>query len=162
MISSFCLWDFSVGEHFLAKQVSPRPYRVGKKREAPSRITEPVAAYSTAKSSSLGRPRRLAARRIAGLIASEEVWRFAVAHDLIPHLETAMRLVRECFPTVQKVKLLYEIDWEDENRTWIAIDIGDIESAGTQQAILEQYDRFTREMVRQVPPDKGEKILLGF
>jgi hypothetical protein len=145
-----------------AKQSSPRPYRTAEEMIKPSRIAEPLAVYSTTRKSSSRAPRRLIERRLAGLTTSEEVWRFAVAHDLIPHLETAVRLVRECFPTVRAIKLLYEVDWEVENRSWIAINIGDIETVGTQEAILERYDRFTRDMVRQVPLDKGEKILLGF
>ena len=145
-----------------AKQAAPRSYRTAEEMSAPSRIAEPVAVYSTTKAYAARTPRRIVERRIAGLVASEEVWRFAIAHDLIPHLETAVRLVRECFPTVHDIKLLYELDRDVEDRSWIAIALGDIETVGTQEAILKRYDRFTLEMVRQVPPNKGEKILLGF
>lgn len=140
------------------KQATPRPYRTAEEMIKPSRVAEPLAVYSTARPSANRAPRRIIERRLAGLTASEEVWRFAVAHDLIAHLETAVRLVRECFPTVQAIKLLHEVDWEDENESWIAIDI---KVVGTVEAVLEQYNRFTSGMVKLVPPDKGAKILLG-
>jgi len=143
----------------VAKQATPRPYPVGKKRESPSRVAEPVAVYSTAKQSSLARPRRITERRIAGLIASDEVWRFAVAHDLIPHLATAVRLVRECFPTVSEIRLLHQIDWDSENDSWIVLDI---KITGTHKTILEQHNNFTVQMVKLVPPNKGDKIVLSF
>ncbi len=135
-----------------------RSYRATEKKNSPSRIAESVAVHSTAKSSSVVKPRRVE-RRIGGLAASDEVWQFAVANDLIPDLETAVRLVYECFPTVREVQLMYEVDWDVENRSWIAIEI---KVVGTQEIILEQYDCFTSRMVKLVPPDKGEKILLGF
>ncbi len=143
----------------MAKQAPSRPYSVGKKRKSPSRVAEPVAAYSTAKSSSLARPRRITERRIVGLVVSEEVWRFAVAHNLIPHLEIAVRLVRECFPNVSELRLLHQIDWEEEDSSWIVIEINIL---GSPEVILEQYNRFTQQMVKLVPPAKGEKIVLSF
>lgn len=146
----------------MAKQATPKPYRTAEETSVPSHIAESLAVYTPARAVATKATRRITERRIAGLVAPQEVWKFALTHELIPHLETAVRLVRECFPTVQKIKLLYEIDWEVSDRSWIAIDIGDIITVGTQEVILERYNRFTREMVRQVPPDKGEKILLGF
>ena len=67
--------------------------------------------------------------------------------------------MHECFPTVQEVRLLYEVDWDVENRGWIAIEI---KITGTQEAMLEQYDCFTLQMVKLVPPEKGDKIVLSF
>jgi len=142
------------------KQAAPRPYRYAAKKSASSsRIAEPVAVYSAARPSAIKQPRRITERRIAGLVASEEVWRFAAAHDLTPHLETAVRLVRECFLAVSEIRLLHQVDWDSENNSWVVVDI---KITGTQDAIIEQYDRFTRQMVRQLPPEKGEKIVLSF
>lgn len=141
------------------KPAPRRSYSVRQKRESPARLAEPMRLYSTAKSAALKKPRRAAARRIAGLVASAEVWRFAIAHELIPHLETAVRLVKECFPKVSELRLLHQIDWDEENSSWIVIELNIL---GTPQVILEQYNRFTRQMVKQVPPAKGEKIVLSF
>jgi hypothetical protein len=143
-----------------SKQSSPRPYPTAEQEnEASPRVAEPAAAYTVATPTSRKRPPRVEERRIAGYAVSDEVWRFAAANDLIPHLETAIRLVHECFPTVSDIQLLYEIDWEIENRSYIVIEI---KIAGSIPSLLEQYDRFTMQMVMQVPPEKGEKIVLSF
>jgi len=144
------------------KRATPRPYPTAEeKNEASSRVAEPVAAYSVATptSTSFRKSRRVEEKRIAGYAVSDEVWQFAAANELKPHLETAIRLVHECFPTVSDVQLLHEIDWEIENRCYIVIEI---KITGTIPALLEQYNRFTKQMVRQVPPEKGEKIILSF
>jgi hypothetical protein len=60
---------------------------------------------------------------------------------------------------VSGVQLLHEIDWDVENRSYIVIEI---KITGSIPSLLEQYDRFTAQMVRQVPPEKGEKIILSF
>jgi len=136
-----------------------RPYsEVEKQNEELPRIAEPEAVYP-ATPSFVGKSKHTNQRRISGYAVSDEAWRFAVANDLIPHLETAMRLVHECFPTLSEVQLLHEIDREMENKSWIAIEI---KITGSQASILEQYNRFTLQMIRQVPPAKREKILLGF
>jgi hypothetical protein len=143
-----------------SKRSSPRPYPTAEqKSEALPRIAEPAAAYAVATPISPRKPRRVEEKRIAGCAVSDEVWQFAAAHDLKPHLETAIRLVHECFPTVSDVQLLYQIDWEIENRSYIVIEI---KITGSLPTLLEQYDRFTSQMVRQVPPEKGDKIILSF
>jgi hypothetical protein len=145
-----------------SKRAAPRPYPTAEeKNEASSCVAEPVAAYSVATptATTLRKPRRIEEKRIAGYAVSDEVWQFAAANDLIPHLETAIRLVHECFPTVSGVQLLHEIDWDVENRSYIVIEI---KITGSIPSLLEQYDRFTAQMVRQVPPEKGEKIILSF
>ncbi len=145
-----------------SKRTAPRPYQTAEEKdEAFSHVAEPVAAYSVATptSTSLRKPHRVETKRIAGFAVSDEVWQFAAANDLVPHLETAIRLVHECFPTVSDIQLLYEIDWEIENRSYIVIEI---KIAGTIPSLLEQYDRFTTQKIRQVPPEKREKIILSF
>jgi hypothetical protein len=143
-----------------AKQAAPRPYPTAEERnEAPSRVSEPAAAYAAATPTLHRKPRRVEEKRIDGLAVSDEVWQFAVANDLIPHLETAIRLVHECFPTVSDVQLLYEIDWEIEGRSYIVVEI---KITGSIPALLEQYDRFTTQKIKQVPPEKRGKIVLSF
>lgn len=89
---------------------------------------------------------------------STEVWKFATAHDLLPHLETAVRLVRECFPTVRKIEFKYVVDPEIANWSWIAIAI---KVSGTVEVVLAQMNRFDDEMIKQVPIEKGAKICLA-
>ncbi len=143
----------------MAKQTTPKPYRTAEETKGPSRIAEPLAVYAPARAAATRAPRRITERRIAGLAASPEVWQFALTHELIPHLEVAVRLVRECFSTVSEIRLLHQIDWEEENSSWIVIEMNIL---GSPQVILEQYNRFTRQMVKQVPPAQGEKIVLSF
>jgi len=143
-----------------SKRTAPRPYPTAEgKNETLSRVAESVAAYSVATPTSTTprKPRRVEEKRIAGYAVSDEVWRFAAANDLKPHLETAIRLVHECFPTVSDVQLLHEIDWDVENRSYIVIEI---KISGSIPALLEQYNRFTLQIIRQVPPDKRDKIIL--
>jgi len=143
-----------------SKQSSPRPYPgAEQKNEALPRIAEPAAAYAVATPTLHRKPQRVEEKRIAGYAVSDEVWRFVVANDLIPHLETAIRLVHECFPTVSDIQLLYEVDWDIENRSYIVIEI---KITGSIALILEQYDRFTLQKIRQVPPEKRDKIILSF
>jgi len=145
-----------------AKRAAPRPYPTAEeKNEALSRVAESVAAYSVATptSTSFRKPRRAEEKRIAGYAVSDEVWQFAAANDLKPHLETAIRLVHECFPTVSDVQLLHEIDWEIEDRSYIVIEI---KITGSIPTLLEQYNRFTTQKIRQVPPEKRDKIVLSF
>ncbi|MGH7454805.1 MAG: hypothetical protein ACRENG_25840 [bacterium] len=118
-----------------------------------------MAAYSAARPQSTYKRRPSLSRQIAGYAVSNEVWRFAVENDLILHLETAIRLVHECFPTVSEVRLLHEIDWEIEDRSWVTIET---KITGTIEDILQQYNQFTVSMVREVPSEKGGKILLSF
>ncbi len=141
------------------KQPSPRPYpEAGKvKTASANRVAESVAAYSAARLRSTYKRRPSSPRRIAGHAVSDEIWQFAIVNDLIPHLETAIRLVHECFPTVRKTEFLYVIDSEVENWSWITIAI---KVSGTVEDVLAQMNRFDNEMIKQVPLEKGEKICL--
>ena len=60
-------------------------------------------------------------RRIAGISAPNEVWRFAARNDLLAHLETAVRLAKECFKNVEGFHFTYDIDPEIENESYITI-----------------------------------------
>lgn len=99
-----------------------------------------------------------ASKNIAGVEMPGTVWQFAKKNALFPHLETALRLVHECFPTVKNIQLAYELDWEVEDENWIAINI---QVSGKADKVLEQYIFFNRQMTQQIPPEKSNKILLG-
>lgn len=129
------------------------------KAKSANRVAEPaVAAYTVARPKSAHKRQPSLPRRIAGYHVSDEVWRFAVANALIPHLETAIRLVNECFPTVRKVDFRYVIDPEIEKNSWITIEI---KVSGSVEEVLAQMNRFDDEMIKQVPVEKGAKICLG-
>jgi hypothetical protein len=142
------------------KQQPSRPYPETRKSKIASanRVAESVAAYSVARPRSTYKRRPSLSRRIAEHVVSDEVWQFAMVNDLIPHLETAIRLVHECFPTVRKVDFEYVIDPEIENNSWITIEI---KVSGSVEEVLAQMNRFDDEMIKQVPIEKGAKICLG-
>jgi hypothetical protein len=157
--SLYNILSFSKAQLMNKKSSSPRSYPEADQNKT-NRVAEPAAAaYTVARPKSTYKRRPSSPRRIAGHEVSDEVWRFAVANDLISHLETAIRLVRECFPTASDFRFLYEMDWEIENRHWITIEI---KIAGTTEEILQQYNQFTAKIVREVPPEKSDKILLSF
>jgi len=96
--------------------------------------------------------------KIASVEMPDAVRQFAQKNALFPHLENALRLVHECFPSVKNIKLAYEVDWEVENESWIAINI---QVSGKADQVLAQYLFFNRQMTQQIPPEKSNKILLG-
>jgi len=140
------------------KNASPKPYPEGGKNDSePNRVAESVAVHYGTRPATPGKAPRTSARQIAGYAVSPEVWQFAVANDLLPHLETAVQLVRACFPTVRKIDFEYVVDPEIENWSWITIAI---KVSGTVDEVLAQMNRFDDEMIKQVPIDKGGKICL--
>ncbi len=82
---------------------------------------------------------------IAGIGSPQEVRQFAIDHALLPHLERAIQLVYECFPSVKTIELAHEIDWEIANESWIAINI---QVPGETDKVLEEYLRYNRRMVQ--------------
>ena len=119
-----------------------------------SRLTE----QKRKSSAKIGKPNITSPQYIAGVEMPDTVWKFARKNALFAHLETALRLVHECFPSVKTIKLAYEFDWEIENEGWIAINI---QVPGEVDNILEQYLFFNRQIMQQIPSDKSDKILLG-
>jgi hypothetical protein len=119
----------------VAEAVSPYMARTETKRSAPSKKVETP--------------------RIAGLPASEEVWRFAQENALVPHIETAVRLVRESFKEIQSIKLEYGVDPEIAN--WDSVDIH-FYVTGTMEELLQTDQKFTRAFVAAVPDEPRSKI----
>lgn len=99
-----------------------------------------------------------AAPQVAGIEIPEDVRRFAEKHGLFPHLETTIKLVHECFPSVNTLQLAYEVDWEIENESWVAVNI---QVPGKVEQVLQQYLQFNRQMIQKIPSEKSGKILLG-
>jgi hypothetical protein len=140
------------------KNASPKPYPEGGEKDGPpNRVAESVAIHYGKRPATPGKVPRTSVRQIAGYAVSTEVWQFAVANDLLPHLETAVRLVRACFPTARKIDFEYVVDPEIENWSWITIAI---KVSGTVEGVLVQMNCFDDEMIRQVPIEKGAKICL--
>ncbi len=90
-------------------------------------------------------------RRIAGILVSSEVWRFAAWNDLLAHLETAVRLAKECFWQIDGFHFTYDIDPEIENESYITIRAN---VQGTVEELLPQDWALTQALVRTLPRNK--------
>lgn len=126
---------------------SVTPEQIGK-------VAEGVAAYAYAPMKQTASWQRL----IAGISASEEVWRFAAANELIPHLETAVQVVREAFHKTGKMRFSYQIDPEIENEACVIIHA---EVSGTLEELVHQDWAYTKAIVRTLPMDKLPLIHLS-
>jgi hypothetical protein len=102
-------------------------------------------------------PKKVEPPRLAGLPASEEVWRFAQENALAPHLETAVRLAREAFKETREIKLSYAPDPEIPH--WEAI-VVDLVVTGDLDGLQEAYTIYTRAFVNAVPNEDRRKINL--
>jgi len=89
--------------------------------------------------------------RIAGVAVSEEVWRFAVANEIVSYLETAVRLVGESFRKIGKIRFSYQIDPEIENESCIIIHA---EVSGAVEELVHEDWAYTKAIVRTIPVDK--------
>jgi hypothetical protein len=94
---------------------------------------------------------------IAGLPASEEVWRFAQDNELLPHIETAVRLVRESFKEIRKIKLSYAPDPEIPH--WEAI-VVDLYVTGSVDELLRSDQNYRRAFIAAIPDEQQVKINL--
>lgn len=99
-----------------------------------------------------------APRRIAGITASNDLWRFVARNDLLAHLETAVRLAKECFKNIDQLGFSYDVDPEIENESWISIRAG---IKGTLDELLLQWQAFDKAMVRSLPTNKQALILFS-
>lgn len=120
-----------------------------------SQVAEPMAAYQVQRQATAEKKSAPPARQIGGHQVSREVWQFAVVNDLLPHLETAIRLVYDCFAAVKKIEFVHVIDPELENNSWITIEAA---VSGTVEEVLAQTNQFDREMIKHVPIEKGALI----
>ncbi|NUO78753.1 hypothetical protein HUU05_01650 [candidate division KSB1 bacterium] len=111
------------------------------------KVAESLAVYTPT------RTRRVPSgpRHIAGIAASEEVWRFAWRNDLITHLETAVRLAKENFKPIEGFHFTYDIDPEIENESYITIRAN---VQGTVKELLPKDWSYSQTLVRTLPKDK--------
>jgi len=124
-----------------------KPYTEAESSEQAGKVAEGVAtyAYTPFKKHVSLQP------QIAGIAVSDEVWRFAAAHELIPCLETAERLIRELFPKVLGIRFTYEIDPEIENESYIVIRA---KVQGKFEELLRADWAYTKKITRLVPISK--------
>jgi transcriptional regulator of nitric oxide reductase len=117
------------------------------------KVAEPVAAYVHAPSQSITPAKRF----IAGISASEAVWRFAVQNDLVQHLEIAVRLVHESFHHAGETRFTYDLDPEIENESWITLWV---KVGGPLDNLLKEQAAYRKGMRQAVPLNKLPLIRL--
>lgn len=135
--------------HSSPKKEENRVYKTAQKRASASanKIAEPLAVYTTVHERKTTNVRR----RLAGIPVADEVWRFAARNDLLAHLETAVRLAKECFKKIDQFGFSYDVDPEIENECWINLHA---RIKGTFDELLQEDSAYTRAMVRALPLDK--------
>ncbi len=134
-----------------------KPYPASAPQPA-EKVAEAVVAYGVRANP---KPRISApARTIAGLAADDEVWTFAKANNLLPHLETAIRLARQKFIDIREMWLSYEPDPELPKFNSIVIWV---KGRGTVENLFEQEKKYIRAFNESIPPDFRHQIglLLG-
>ncbi|MCI0692299.1 hypothetical protein L0337_09885 [candidate division KSB1 bacterium] len=139
--------------------MSSKKYPEPKPRSSrPSKVAESVAGYTVSPTI----PKRKSStkiRRIAGLEASDEVWEFAQKHRLVPHLETAVRLVKESFRDLRSIYLTFDPDPEEPNLDGIIIHIKTGESIKERE---KQYRAYALRFIQEVPNEVRSKICLFY
>ncbi len=122
-----------------------------------AKVSESMATYSTTAPTKHWKP-AAPAHRIGGLEASDEVWQFAQEHQLVPHLETSIRLARETLYDLRGLELTFDPDPEIPSLHGIGIHA----KMGTTD--LEEWERqyrnFQRRFLKEIPPDFDSKICL--
>ena len=121
--------------------------------EQVDKVAEGVATYTVSATPKSRAP----ARTIAGLAADDEVWTFVKANDLLPHLETTIRLVRETFANVREIRLSYEPDPEIPFFNSVTIYV---KAVGTVEEVFEQEKRYTRAFIQAIQSEKRHQITL--
>jgi hypothetical protein len=123
-----------------------------------SKVAEPVASYVTSASANAIKP-IASRRRIAGLEASDEVWNFAQKHQLVPHLEKAVRLVKESFQDIRTMYLTFDPDPEEPSLDGIIIHI---KVGGAMEQWEKQYHAYALKFIQKIPNDIRSKICLFY
>jgi hypothetical protein len=98
-------------------------------------------------------------RHLAGLEVSEEVWEFAQKHQLVPHLETAVRLVKESFHDIRTMYLTFDPDPEEANLDGIIVHIKIGEPTEEWE---KQYQVYAMRFIEEIPNDVRNKICLFY
>ncbi len=145
----------------MSRETSTKPDSVAKpypdaesSSEQAGKVAEGVATYTCA-------PLKKTAavqHQIAGIAVSDEVWRFAVANEIVSHLETAARLARESFRKVIDVRFTHDIDQETENDSWITLRA---KVQGALEELVREHWIYMEAIVRAVPINKLPFISLS-
>lgn len=122
--------------------------------EQTGKVAEAVATYSMRSEPKPKTP----VRTIAGITADDAVWAFVKANALLSHLETAIQLVRETFPNLQKISLRFAPDPEIPFFDAIVIDI---KVEATMEEMLEMHNAFLRNSRKSMPSEIRHKIILN-
>ena len=88
----------------------------------------------------------------------EEVARYCAAHQLTPHLETALRLAEEIFAPIERIEVVLEPDPEGDQE-YVVIDVWPVNDG--RDALSKYYD-YTRRWVSSIPPAVIGQISLIF
>ncbi len=93
-----------------------------------------------------------------GVLLSEEILQFCSQHRIFGYLQRSIKLVRECFLSIQDVYVEKEQDPETEDE-WLVLSTEieeDIES------VLNSYENYTRRYVTLVPWPERNKIRFSY
>jgi hypothetical protein len=134
------------------KYPEPKPHA-----SRPSKVAESVAGYTVSPAATKRRSSPKL-RRIAGLEASDEVWDFVQKHQLVPHLETAIRLAKESVDNPRSLYLTFEPDPEIPSLHGIGIN-GRISSRNLDDW-ERQYRAFQQRFLREIPNEVQHQICL--
>jgi len=123
----------------------------------PSKVAETAVVTYTVSPAAAKRKLVAKSRRIAGLEAPDKVWEFAQKHELAPHLETAVRLVKESFHDIRTLSLTFDPDPEVSSLDGIIIHI---KIKGSIEDWEKQYNAYVLRFVQEVPDDIRHQICL--
>lgn len=93
-----------------------------------------------------------------GLVLTEEVLEFCSEHRLFGSLQNTVKLVRECFSSVVELAVEKECDPESEDE-WLLVTA---ELHEQIEAVLRQYDTYTRRFIDLVPWPQRNKIRFNY
>jgi hypothetical protein len=134
---------------------TPKPYPEADSSLQTGKVAETAStAYATRTDTIKWRP---STRTIVGLAADDEVWAFVKANNLLPSLETAIRLVREIFPNLQEMKLAYE---QDPELSFLDAVVVYAKAVGTVESLFDQETRYVRAFGRNIPYEDSHKIVM--
>ncbi len=122
----------------------------------PDKVTEAVSPYITRTETKRSVPLKKAEPpRIAGLPASNEVWRFAQENTLVPHIETAVRLAREHFKGIRDIRLDHMVDPEIPNREILEIHLY---VTGLMEELLQADQNYIRAFNTAIPNEFNDMM----
>jgi hypothetical protein len=137
---------------------TPKPYPEQETTPATQsdKVAEAVSPYIAHTEMGHGvTPTKVKPPVIAGLPASEEVWRFAQENALVPHVETAVRLAHEHFKIIRDIRLDYMVDPEIPNRADLVINLY---VTGTFDELIQADNNYIRAINTFIPDQANDKM----